>query len=152
MKHFSSILAAAIVSLTGCGSSVGVGNNGVNNLASTRIKTTSSSAVRQATEIVFRNEGFDVISNSGNSISFSKVGGRSADIAWKTIGNDNPVLIQPTVTWHLDGSSKTWVGCSVEVVQRSTAFGNTVRQPVLAGKAAYSGLLSKVKQRVEKGG
>ena len=145
------ILNSAAVLLTACGASVGVGSNGVDHLASTRIRTTSSTAVNQAVSKVFQNDGFAIISRTDRSITFSKVGGRSADIAWKTIGNDNPVLIQPTVTWRPEGAGMTWLGCSVNVVQQSDAFGNTVRKPIFAGKAAYNGLLDKVKRQVESG-
>ena len=145
------ILASAAVLLSACGASVGVGNNGVDHLASTHVRTSSSSAVNRAVSKVFQNDGFAIISRSDRSITFSKVGGRSADITWKTIGNDNPVLIQPTVTWRPEGAGQMWVACSVKVVQQSDSFGSTVRQPILAGKSAYNGLLRKVKQQVESG-
>lgn len=144
------LISSATVLLAACGSTVGVGRHGSDQLASTRIRTTSSAAVLHATESVFHDEGFSTISSGINSITFSKVGGRGAEIAWKDLGNDNPVLIQPTVTWRSDGENRIWVGCAVEIVQRSKAFGNSVQQPVLAGKAACSSMLGKVKRRVEK--
>lgn len=145
------ILSSAAVLLSACGASVGVGNNSMDHLASARIRTTSSTAINSAVSHVFQSDGFAIISRTDRSITFSKLGGRSADIAWKTIGNANPVRIQPTVTWRPDGTGITWVGCTVHVVQQSDTFGNTVRQPILAGKAAYASLLNQVKQEVENG-
>ncbi|WP_193214985.1 hypothetical protein [Luteolibacter marinus] len=145
------LLSAASLLLAACGASVGVGG-GVDNLATVEVKTNSMPAVARAVEEVFRAEGFSVISRSEQSLSFTKRGGRSADIAWKTVGNDNPVMIRPTVRWRNDGPGRVWVGCQVEVAQQSDAFGETVREPLAVGKSAYHGLLKQVKQRVERGG
>lgn len=151
MKRRYWILSAATLLLSACGSAVGVGSNSVDNLASTRVKTSSNTEVQRAVEAVFRDEGFAVTSRGSGSMSFSKAGGRSADITWKTIGNDNPVMIEPTVSWRPDGPGMMWIGCQVDVVQESNTFGDTVRKPVLMGKSAYHGMLRKVKSRVEAG-
>lgn len=144
------IMGAAALFLSGCGAAVGVGS-GVDNLASTNVKTGSTDAVRKAVLDVFGAEGFQVRSQTPQSITFTKRGGRSADIAWKTIGNSNPVMIRPTVTWRPNGTSEVWVGCQVQVAQASSVFGETVREPLAAGKSAYNGLLRKVKKQAEAG-
>lgn len=136
--------------VSGCGSAVGVGGNGMDDLASTKIKTSSTDAVRSAVFDVFKGEGFTVLSQSARAITFSKAGGRSADVMWTTINNPNPVMIRPTVSWRPEGAGVVWVSCQVEVAQQDTAFGETVRQPMLVGKSAYHDLLRKVKQRVER--
>jgi hypothetical protein len=152
MKSKLWILAAVASLASGCGSAVGVGDSpAVDGLASTQIQTSSLSAVNSAVIAVFKEQGFSPISQSERSVTFSKRGGRSADIMWTTINNPNPVMIHPTVSWRLDGSGKVWVGCRVEVAQKSTAFGETTRQPMLVGKSAYHELLQKVKQQVERG-
>jgi len=108
--------------------------------------------VQRAVLRVFRGQGFAVLSQSSNSITFSKRGGRSADIAWKTLANDNPVMIRPTVSWEPGSSGEVWLRCDVEVAQQSTVEGETVRNPLLAGKAAYNKMLREVRQQVEEGG
>jgi hypothetical protein len=100
---------------------------------------------------VFQTQGFAVASQGSQSITFAKNGGRSAEIAWSTINNPNPVMIRPTVSWRPAGTSEYWVGCQVEVTQESTVSGETVRQPLLMGKSAYNGMLRDVKQGVESG-
>jgi hypothetical protein len=137
--------------VSACGAAVGVGSGGVDNLASTRVKTNSSSAVNKAVLAVFQAQGFNVLTQSSQSITFSKPGGRSADLAWSTINNPNPVMIRPTVRWQGAGTAEMSVTCQVEITQQSTAFGEDVRQPFLMGKAAYDGMLRDVKRRVEKG-
>lgn len=130
---------------------MGVGGGGVDNLASTRVKTNSSAVVQQAVLAVFRAQGFNVLSQGSQSITFSKPGGRSAEIAWTTTANPNPVMIRPIVRWQASGDGEMLVTCQVEIAQESTVFGETVRQPLLMGKSAYNGMLRDVKRRVEKG-
>jgi hypothetical protein len=122
----------------------------VDNLASTSVKTHSPADVRPAVLDVFREQGFNVLSEGSQSVTFSKPGGRSADLAWSTTANQNPVMIRPTVRWRAAGSGEMLVTCQVEVAQQSTVYGETVRQPYLMGKSAYNGMLKDVKRRVEK--
>lgn len=145
------LLGLCCLILAGCGAAVGVGNGGVENLATTKIRTGSEAAVRSAVLEVFKSQGFRVLSEGSQSITFSKRGGRSADIAWSTMANPNPVMIRPTVSWRKAGSGEVFVSCQVEIAQLSTVYGETVRQPMVAGKSAYNGMLRDVKRRVEKG-
>jgi hypothetical protein len=50
--------------LSGCGAAVGVGGGGVDSLASTTIRTTSSDAVRRSVISVFQAQEFSVLSQS----------------------------------------------------------------------------------------
>lgn len=150
MKRRLWISGGVALLVAGCGQSMGVSGGRSNDLASTRIRTTSSSAVRAAVLSVFKEEGFAVVSESRQSITFSIEGGRRADIMWSSINNPNPVMIQPTVTWRNIGPGEILVECRVEVTQRMTAFGETSRRPMLAGKTAYNNMLRRVRQRVEK--
>ena len=59
-------------------------------------------------------------------------------------------MTQPSVTWRSDGQ-EVWIGCQVEVVQKSNVFGDTVRKPLLMGKSAYHSMLNDVKRKVERG-
>lgn len=138
------------MAVVACGGAVGVGGGAVDNLASTRVRTDSSEAVKKAVLTVFQQQGFKVHSQSPQSITFIKAGGRSADIAWSTINNPNPVMIRPTVAWRRTGDSEMFLTCRVEVVQRSTSFGETVRQPIMVGKSSYSRMLRDVRRRVER--
>jgi hypothetical protein len=151
MKRRLWILGGVALWVAGCGQSMGVSGGRSSDLASTRIRTTSSNSVRAAVLAVFKEEGFTVVSESKQSITFSIAGGRRADIMWSTINNPNPVMIQPTVRWRNIGPGEILVECSVEVTQRMTAFGETSRKPMLAGKAAYNNMLRRVRQRVEAG-
>lgn len=151
MKRRTWISGGLAVLLTGCGPAVGVGGRGANDLASIRIRTTSSRAVESAVLEVFRAEGFTVASRLSQSIVFTIPGGRRSEIMWSTINNPNPVMIRATVTWRPDGSAFYWVGCQVQVTQKNTAFGETVRQPRLVGMSAYNDLLRKIRRRVEQG-
>lgn len=137
--------------LSGCGAAVGVGGGGVDNLASTRIRTDSPDAIRRAALEVFKAQEFAVHSQGPDTITFSKRGGRSAEIAWTTINNPNPVMIRPTVRWRKTGDSEFMVTCQVEVVQQSTVRGEIVRQPMMMGKSAYNRMLRDVRRRVESG-
>jgi hypothetical protein len=137
--------------LSGCGAAVGVGGGGVDNLASTRIRTDSPDAIRRAALDVFKAQEFAVHSQGSDTITFSKRGGRSAEIAWTTINNPNPVMIRPTVRWRKTGDSEFMVTCQVEVVQQSTVRGEIVRQPMMMGKSTYNRMLRDVRRRVESG-
>jgi len=137
--------------LSGCGAAVGVGSGGVDNLASTRIRTDSSDAIRRSVLEVFKADEFSVHSQGPETITFSKRGGRSAEIAWTTISNPNPVMIRPTVRWRKTGNSEFTVTCRVEIVQQSTVSGEIVRQPLMMGTSAYSRMLREVRRQVEAG-
>lgn len=151
MNRRSCLAGLGCLVLSGCGAAVGVGGGGVDSLASTKVRTTSSESVRRAVLAVFQAQEFSVISQSPGMITFQKRGGRSAEIAWTTIDNPNPVMIRPTVRWRSTGSSEFTVTCQVEVAQQSTVDGEIVRQPMMMGKSAYNGMLRDVKQRVEGG-
>jgi hypothetical protein len=137
--------------ITGCGAAVGGGGPGVDNLASTRIRTDSSEAIRRTVLVVFEAQGFSVHSEGPESITFNKLGGRTAEIAWTTIGNPNPVMIRPTVRWRRTGNAEFTVTCRVEVVQQSTVRGEIIREPMLMGKSTYSRMLRDVRRQVEGG-
>ena len=149
MKQIWVLIVAAML-FSGCRSMMGVGNG--NSLAVVTVKKSSMEKVRAATLEVFREDGFAKASETAASMSFAKQGGRSAEIAWKTVGNSNPIIIRPTVRWSQAGGGEIRVSCNVEVTQASTVYGETVREPVLAGKGAYRSLLKEVKRRAEAGG
>jgi hypothetical protein len=148
-RSWLSVLGCLV--LSGCGAAVGVGGGGVDNLVSTRIRTDSSEAIRQSVLEVFKAQEFSVHSQGPETITFSKRGGRTAEIAWTTIANPNPVMIRPTVRWRKTGNSEFTVTCRVEVVQQSTVRGEITREPMMMGKSAYSRMLRDVRRRVEGG-
>jgi hypothetical protein len=152
MNRRSWFLGLGCLLLSGCGAAVGVGSGGVDNLASTRIRTDSSDAIRRAVLVVFKADEFSVHSQGPETITFSKRGGRSAEIAWTTISNPNPVMIRPTVRWRKTGSSEFTVTCRVEIVQQSTVRGEIVREPLMMGTSAYGRMLREVRRQVEAGG
>ncbi|MCH7224831.1 hypothetical protein [Haloferula sp. A504] len=143
------LLGLTCLLLAGCGGAVGVGGPGSDSLAKVTVKQASPASIRPATVAVFREQGFSVRSETSSSVTFEKVGGRQAEIAWKTVGNPNPVIIRPTVSWSPMGADQVRLMCDVEIAQESTVYGETVRQPMLAGKSSYSGLLKEIKRRVE---
>lgn len=149
MKQIWILIAFSLLSV-GCRSMMGVGNG--SSLASVTVRNASIEDVRASTYQVFREDGFDKFSEAPGSMSFAKRGGRSSEIAWKTVGNSNPVMIRPTVRWRQVGDEEIRLSCSVEVTQASTAFGETVREPMLAGKSAYRGMLNDVRRRAEASG
>jgi hypothetical protein len=152
MNRRSWFLGLGCLLLSGCGAAVGVGSGGVDNLASTRIRTDSSDAIRRAVLVVFKADEFSVHSQGPETITFSKRGGRSAEIAWTTISNPNPVMIRPTVRWRKTESSEFTVTCRVEIVQQSTVRGEIVREPMMMGTSAYGRMLREVRRQVEAGG
>ena len=143
------IVGIGALVLSACGAAVGVGDGAAGSMTSVSVNTSSTKAVRQAVIEVFGEQGFKVRNEATQSITFTKAGGPSADLAWGTLGNSNPVMIRPTVTWRSSGAQTVWVGCQVEVAQQSTVFGETVRQPLAVGKAAYRSMLGQVKKRAE---
>jgi hypothetical protein len=151
MNRRSWLAGLGILLLPGCGAAVGGGGIGVDNLASTRIRTDSPEAIRKASLGVFEARGFSFHSEGPESITFSKLGGRTAEIAWTTTGNPNPVMIRPTVRWRRTGNSEFTVTCRVEIVQQSTVRGEIIRQPMLMGKSAYNSMLRDVRRQVERG-
>ena len=65
-----------------------------------------------------------------------------------TVIEKNPVYIRPTVD-IVPMSSGFRLGCRVFVTQQSTAFGETVRQPLAAGRAGYQRMLNDIRKRAE---
>jgi hypothetical protein len=151
MNRRTCLLGLCCLVLSGCGAAVGAGNGGVDNLATTRIRTDSPDAIRRAVIDVFKADEFTVLSQTSDSVTFSKRGGRTAEIAWTTIGNPNPVMIRPTVRWRQTGPSQFTVNCRVEIVQQSTVRGEIIRQPMMMGSSAYNRMLRQVRRQVEAG-
>lgn len=149
MNRRSWFSAIGCLVLSGCGAAVGVGGGGVDSLASTKMRTDSPDAIRLAVRSVFEADEFSLLSQGPDSITFTKRGGRSAEIAWTTIGNPNPVMIRPTVRWRKSGGSEFTVTCRVEVAQLSTVSGEIVREPMVVGSSAYGRMLRDAKRKVE---
>lgn len=154
IRATSLLSAAALLVLpafhSSCGSATGVGSPRAGEFAAVMVRSDNEPIVRQAIRAVFTDAGFQYDVSTASSLEFRKRGNRSAEIAWTTINNPNPVWIRPSV-----GISRTGDGfrltCDVYVTQASTTWGETVRQPLLAGRSGYQRLLNDVRKRVEKG-
>lgn len=134
--------------LTSCGNSVGLGSETTGNYALTKIKSSNQSLIRSTTKSVFEESGFRMMHGTSSTLSFQKMGNRSAQAAWGHNFNSNPVMIEPEVRISPRGPN-TLLLCDVYIVQESTAFGSNVKQPHLVGKAGYERMLSRIRKRVE---
>jgi hypothetical protein len=153
-RVFSTLAAASLLVLpamhSSCGSAMGVGPARKGEYSSVLIRSSDEPAVRQAVNAVFTEAGFIPDGTTSRSMSFRKRGNRSAEVAWSTLANPNPVWIRPTVTLFRtnDGFRLT---CDAYVTQARTTFGEEVRQPLVAGRTGYQRMLNDVRKRVEKG-
>lgn len=149
MQNLLLLLAALTLPLlVSCGSTVGLGSETSGNYASTQIKSSNLSLIRSTTTAVFRENGFDSSGGTSSALFFRKTGSRSAQIAWGSNLNDNPVMIEPEVKISPRGA-ETLLVCNVFMVQQSTVYGENVKQPHLVGKSGYERLLSDIRKRVE---
>lgn len=152
MKPIAALLFASLALasplLTSCGSSVGLGSETGGNYASTKIKSSNQSLIRSTTVAVFQEAGFSSAGGAGSTLYFEKVGSRSAQIAWGSNLNDNPVIISPEIRISPRGPETVLV-CNVFMVQQSTVYGENSKQPHLMGKSGYNSMLSTIRKRVE---
>ncbi|MEP4077485.1 hypothetical protein [Haloferula sp.] len=145
-------LAAIIfagLALNSC-STVGLGPSGAGEYAGTTINSSNMPLIRQTTVAVFAEKGFRLDGSADYGvIRFVKTGSRSAQAAWGSNMNSNPVMVRPEVQINPLGP-KTQLICDVYMTQQSEVFGENVKQPHLGGKAGYSSILSTIRKRVEK--
>ena len=142
------LLLVLIPLLTGCGSTVGVGG-GSGSLASTTIKNSSRNSVNEAVKATFREEGFTLIHEGSNSFKFRKWGGRSTEIIYGTWFTDG-VAIEPEVLVFDKGSGTFSVHCDVYMREHQGREVLDANYRLKAsGKAAYSGLMRKIRKRAE---
>lgn len=142
-------LISAGAALNSC-STVGLGPSGAGEYSGTTIKSSNMALIRKTTVAVFAEKGFRLDGSAEyGTIRFAKTGSRSAQIAWGSNMNSNPVMVRPEVQITALGP-KTQLICNVYMTQQSEVFGEDVKQPHLAGKAGYSSMLSTIRSRVEK--
>lgn len=143
-----STLAIASLTIISC-STVGLGPSGAGEYAGTTINSSNLPLIRQTTVAVFAEKGFRLDGSADyGTIRFVKTGSRSAQAAWGSNLNDNPVMIRPEVQINPLGS-KTQLICNVYMTQQSTVFGEDSKKPHLMGKAGYSSMLTSIRSRVE---
>jgi hypothetical protein len=141
-------LAISLSALNSC-STVGLGPSGAGEYSGTTINSSNLPLIRKTTVAVFAEKGFRLDGSADyGTIRFVKPGTRSAQIAWGSNMNDNPVMVRPEVQITALGP-KTQLVCNVYMTQESTVYGENVKQPHLTGKAGYSSLLSTIRKRVE---
>ena len=137
-----------IAFLSSCGHTVGLNSGHSSDYASTRIKSTDHALIRSTTIQGFQEAGFTVSPSKGSTLFFSKQGTRSAQIAWGSNLNGNPVFIRPEVVMQKQ-PTETRLVCNVFITQQSTVYGEDVKQPHLVGKSGYERLMRDIRKRVE---
>ena len=143
------ILAGGLVLVaSGCGSTVGVGG-GSSSFVSTTIKNSSRASVDAAVKSVFREEGFTLINQTPDKFHFRKWGGRSTEViygSWFTEG----VAIEPEVLVFDKGGGTFTVHCDVFMREhQGREILDANYQLRASGKAAYSGMMRKIRKRAE---
>jgi hypothetical protein len=147
LLSLAALIFAGLV-LSSC-STVGLGSSGAGEYAGTSIKSSNLPLIRQTTVAVFAEKGFHLDGSAEyGTISFAKTGSRSAQAAWGSNFNENPVMVRPEVQITALGP-KTQLICNVYMTQQSTVFGENSKKPYLMGKAGYSSILSTIRRRVE---
>lgn len=145
-----SACALGIASLTlgtSCRSTVGIGSSS-NAFASTQINNSSRGSVESAIRSVFREDGFSLISQSGNTFYFQKWGGRSTEVVYGTWFTDG-VAVEPEVEIVTLGNGNYAVLCDVYMREHDSSLMKANHRLVASGKLAYNGMMKKVKKRAE---
>jgi len=145
-----SVCALGIASLTlgtSCRGTVGIGSTS-NAFASTQINNSSRSSVESAIRSVFREDGFSLVSQSGNTLQFQKWGGRSTEVVYGTWFTDG-VAIEPEVEIVVLGDGNYAVLCDVYMREHGSSLMKANYRLLASGKLAYNGMLKKVKKRAE---
>jgi hypothetical protein len=141
-------LAAATLTLsTSCRGTVGIGSSS-NAFASTEIHNSSRSSVDSAIRSVFREDGFSLVSQSGNTYQFQKWGGRSTEIVYGTWFTEG-VAVEPEVEIVVLGNGSYAVLCDVYMREHGSSLMKANHRLVASGKIAYNGMMKKVKKRAE---
>ncbi|MFT5882288.1 MAG: hypothetical protein ACI9FG_000789 [Crocinitomicaceae bacterium] len=145
-----SVSALAVASLTlstSCRGTVGIGSTS-NAFASTQINNSSRSIVESAIRSVFREDGFSLVSQSGNTFQFQKWGGRSTEVVYGTWFTDG-VAVEPEVEMVVLGDGNYAVLCDVYMREHGSSLNNANHRLLASGKLAYNGMMRKVKKRAE---
>ena len=141
-------LSAATLTLgTSCRGTVGIGSSS-NAFASTEIHHSSRSKVDSAIRSVFREDGFSLVSQTGNTYQFQKWGGRSTEIVYGTWFTDG-VAVEPEVELVELGNGAYAVLCDVYMREHGSSLMKANHRLVASGKIAYNGMMKKVKKRAE---
>ena len=136
------------LALSSC-STVGLGPSGAGEYSGTTIDSSNLPLIRKTTVAVFAEKGFQLDGSADYGIiRFVKQGSGSAQAAWGSNLNRNPVMVRPEVRITPLGP-KTQLICNVYMTQESEVFGEDSKKPHLLGKAGYSSLMSTIRKRVE---
>jgi hypothetical protein len=143
------LATAGILSTTSCSSTVGLGGAGSSSFASTTITNTSRARVDAAILQSFREEGFRLIAQRGNSFHFQKWGGTSAQVIYGSWFSDG-VAVEPQIQVVDIGGGNYTLLCDVYMREHNGNELLDANYKLLAsGKVAYNNLLRKIKKQAE---
>lgn len=136
---------------TGCASTVGVNDDKPNGFAYVEIEGSDEALIKAAAiEVFSKEEGFKVISDSGNQVRFTKPGTKATTVLYGTSFNTDSTTIEPelSIVTHDNGNHR--LHCEVYIMEHMKD--GTVKpgwRIVKNGHRAYKKLLKKVKALAE---
>lgn len=145
----SLILLTAL--LAGCASTVGINGDKPNGFAYIEIEGSDEALIKAAAiEVFSKEEGFKVVSDSGNQVRFTKHGSKATTIFYGTSFNTDSTTIEPELSIETLNDGNHRLHCEVYIMEH---MNNGEVKPgwriVKNGHRAYQKLLKKVKALAE---
>ena len=156
MQHIrKSLWALSLIFITaflaGCASTVGINDDKPNGFAYVEIEGSDEALIKAAAIEVFSNEeGFKVISDTGNQVRFTKPGTKATTVLYGTSFNTASTTIEPELSIVTLNDGNHRLHCEVYVMEHMKD--GEVKpgwRIVKNGHRAYKKLLKKVKALAE---
>ena len=139
------ILVTAL--FTGCASTVGINDDEPNGFAYVEVEGSDEALIKAAAiEVFAKEEGFKVISDSGNQVRFTKPGTKATTVLYGTSFNTDSTTIEPELSIATLNDGNHRLHCEVYVMEHMKD--GQVKpgwRIVKNGRRGYMKLLKKVK-------
>ncbi|MFQ3224365.1 MAG: putative small secreted protein [Lentimonas sp.] len=144
-------LALTATLFSGCASTVGINDDQANGFAYVKIDGSDPALIKAAAiEVFSREEGFAVISDTGNQVRFTKHGSKATTILYGTSFNTDSTTIEPELSIVTLNDGNHRLHCEVYVIEH---MNDGEVKPgwriVKNGQRGYMKLLKRVKSLSE---
>jgi len=152
-KH--SIWALCLILITallaGCASTVGITDDKPNGFAYVEIEGSDQALIKAAAiEVFSQQEGFKVVSDSGNQVRFTKPGTKATTVLYGTSFNTDSTAIEPELSIVALDNGNHRLHCEVYVMEHmKDGTAKPGWRIVKNGQRGYKKLLKKVKALAE---
>ena len=153
LRRFALALCLALTAtlISGCSSTVGLNGDKPNGFAYIEIEGSDPALIKAAAiEVFSQEEGFKVISDTGNQVRFTKHGSKATTIFYGTSFNTDSTTIEPELSIETLNDGNHRLHCEVYVMEHMNDGQVKPGWRIIKnGRRGYMKLLKKVKALAE---